>query len=154
MIIDGFLMFDTQSSVITTNITSANVIDLQTAMDWGIGDDPALKVMVVITSRLTSSSTASTLQVQVVGSSTAQLASPVVYAQSGTFSAAQIDALPYGQRVFDIDLPRSRGTLARYLGLNYVIGGPVALTTCNLSSFLVLDRDDAVFYPPGVVVQN
>lgn len=153
MIIDGYLMFDTQASVLTSQ-TSTNVIDLQQAIDWGIGDDPALKVCVVITTRLTSSSTASTLQVQVVGTSSSSLLSNVVYAQSGTFSSIQLDALPPGQRVFDIDLPRTRGTLNRYLGLNYVIGGPVPLTTCNISAFLLIDRDDLISYPPGVVITN
>lgn len=155
MIIDGFLQFDSASNVLTTNTTSANVIDLQNSMDWGIGDDPALKVMVVMTTRLTSSSTASTLQVQVVGSSSATLASATVYAQSGTYSALQLDQLLTFQRPFDIDLPRARGALPRYIGLNYVIGGPVALTAAAVSAFLVLDRDDIVLnYPPGVVITN
>ena len=154
MIIDGYLQFDSASNVLTSGLTSSNAIDLQNARDMGIGDDPALKIMVLVNTRFTSSSTASTLQVQVISSAGEDLSSPTVLAESGTFSAAQLDALPQGQRVFDIDVPRARGTLQRYLGLRYLIGGPVALSAGALSAFIVLDRDDIISYPAGVVISN
>lgn len=155
MIIDGYLLLDSASNVLTTNLTSSNAIDLQNARDMGVGDDPAVKFVCMVNTRFTSSSSASTLQVQIISSAAADLSSPTVLAESSTFSAAQMDALPLFQRLFDIDWPRSRGTLQRYVGARYIVGGPVAWSAGALTTMFVLDRDDIVLsYPPGIVISN
>jgi hypothetical protein len=66
MYMDGLLLFDTNVAITSTAV-STNVIDLLNARDMGVGDDPALDVVIQVTSALLSAG-ASTLTVQFQGS--------------------------------------------------------------------------------------
>jgi hypothetical protein len=175
MILDGFLQFSLNQNLaqVAGSYDSTNVIDLGLsgiplsasgggARDIGVGDDPAMKLLVLVTTAFTSAG-AATLQIQVDGAPDNGSAAPGTYnimAQSDVFAKA---LLIIGARLLDIDMPRPQPgqPLPRYLKLAYVIG--TATTTAgNCTSYLVLDRHDlpeqsnAVLggYPPGIAIAN
>lgn len=162
MILDGQLLFDTASSLAgNTSTASSNVIDWSVGRDMGIGDDPALKIMVQITTAFSSSSTSNTLQVQVQGSTNSSTSGFVTFAETPAMTAAQIGLGLTGQRLFDIDLPRPSllfgvGNLPRYIRLNYLTAGVTAgWSAGSVTAALVLDRQDsAPTYPPGIAILN
>lgn len=161
MIIDGLLQFSGTAGVAgstdspTTGAqVSNNVIDLQNARDLGIGDDPAIKVLAVVTTAFTGGTS---LQIAVQGSTdnstfTTMATGPVV---------AEAAAIP-GTHLCDIDLPRIAGALydrpgatqalPRYLRLQYTTVGTHGAGA--LFAALVLDRHDQIAYPPGIVINN
>lgn len=178
MILDGLLMFSNSSgggtgsgdSPTTGSQTSTNQLDLGIsglpasaqgggARDIGTGDDPAMKLLVLVTTAFT---LGTSLQVNVqgapdngsggVGSFTIMAAGPVV-------AEAQ---LIIGARLLDIDMPRPAPNqpLPRFIQLGYVSVG--THSTGVLKAFLVLDRHDlpeqanAVLggYPPGIAIAN
>ena len=161
MILDGLLQLSGTAGVAgstdspTTGAqTSNNVIDLQNARDLGIGDDPALKVLAVVTTAFTGGTS---IQVSVQGSTdnstfTTMASGPVLVEAN----------LVAGTHLCDIDLPRIAGALydrpgasqalPRYLRLGYTTVGTHGAGA--LFAALVLDRHDQIAYPPGVVVAN
>ncbi len=149
MIIDGLLLFSSAQNLTTGTIASTNVIDLLNARDMGIGDDPALKLACFVTTSFASTDSA-TLTVQVLGST--DNSTFTVYAQSRAYSAADLVA---GNKLFPIDWPhRGPGdALPRYLAINYVMGA-LHFTPGAVTSMLVLDRQDATQYPPGIGITN
>lgn len=172
MILDGLLQFSAAAgdSPTTGTQTSTNVLDLGLsglpasasgggARDIGIGDDPAMKILVIVTTPLTGGTS---LQVNiqgapdngsgVPGSFTIMAAGPVV-------AEAQLIA---GARLFDSDMPRPAPNQAvpRFLQLGYVNVGTHGAGV--IKAYLVLDRHDipeqsnAVLggYPAGITIAN
>jgi hypothetical protein len=178
MILDGLLTFTslagggtgTGDSPTTGTQTSTNQIDLGIlglptsasgggARDIGIGDDPAMKLLVLVTTAFTSGTS---LQVNIqgapdngaggAGSFTIMAAGPVV-------AEAQ---LVVGARLFDIDVPRPAPNqpIPRFLQLGYVSVG--THTAGVLKGYIVLDRHDLPEqtnatlggYPVGITVAN
>jgi hypothetical protein len=184
MILDSLLQFtgapsggitasDGRSDVPTTGSqTSSNIIDLGLtgiplsasgggARDIGIGDDPALKFMVLVTVGFTGGTS---LQVNVqgapdngsgaAGSFTAMVWGPVV-------ALAQL--VP-GVRLLDVDMPRPAPgqAIPRFLQLGFVSVGTFTGGLQRVQGYLVLDRVDQVSqaaaisggYPAGITVAN
>ncbi len=152
MIIDGLLLFDS-AALVTSTAVSTNIVDLVNARDIGVGDDPAMKIMVLVTTAITTTNSA-TLTVSAQGSTDNSTWS--TYASSPAYAAATLVA---GTRLFDIDWPRPAAGLAtpRYLRLNYTVGTGI-FSAGAVTAALVLDRDDRVnaagAYPPGIRIAN
>lgn len=187
MILDSLLQFDASQSLAVGagTLTSTNTIDLGLglvggvaqipgfaagggARDIGIGDDPAMKVLVQIITNVTSAGT-TTLQVVFQGAPDNGSGAPgtfTTYAQSAVFNtvtaAATQAAGTAGSHSFDIDVPRPAPGVAipRYLRLQYVTTGTG--TAGALEALLVLDRFDQIVsaagnlsgYTPGITVPN
>jgi len=137
MLLDGNLLFDTQSAV-TNSRASTNVLDLGANRDMGIGDDPSLKLLVLCPTGFTTTN-AATLQVQVQASTDS--ATWVTLAQTDVLPVAQLAA---GSKIAKMDLPNNG--LTRYLRLNYVVGTGV-FSAGTVTSAIVLSRDDNPQYP-------
>lgn len=127
--------------------------------DLGIGDDPALKFMVLVTVTFTGGTS---LQVGVQGAPDGGSGTPGSYVNL-SFGPAVLEAtLVAGVRVFDEDMPRQApgANPPRFYRLTYVTVG--THNTGKLEGVLVLDRFDQVEgltgavsgYPAGVVVAN
>lgn len=152
MILDGLLLFDT-AAALNTGRASTNVIDLLNARDIGIGDDPAMKIAAYVTSSFTSTN-AATVTIQAQGST--DNSAWTTYAESRDFAIAELQS---GYGLGNIDWPTvPRGAaMPRYLRLNYVIGtGAVGSGTVAgaITAMLVLDRQNAPTYPPGIRINN
>ncbi len=149
MIIDGLLLFSSAQNLTTGTIASSNVIDLLNARDMGVGDDPALKIACFVTTAFVSTD-AGTLTIQAQGSTDNNTFT--TYAESRAYSAADLIA---NAKLFPIDWPhRGPGdALPRYLRLAYVMS-TLHFTPGALTSMLVLDRQDATQYPPGLAISN
>lgn len=161
MIIDGALQFTgtagtagSPDSPTTGTQTSTNVVDLLNARDMGVGDDPSLKILATVTTTFTGGTN---LQVNIQGSVdnstyTTLVSGPVIVEAN----------LLQGVHLLDVDLPRVVGAfgdrvgaseaLPRYLRLQYVSSGTHGAG--GLFASLVLDRQDMIAYPPGIVIAN
>ena len=178
MILDNFLAFDTNVSLaiaVGTQV-STNVIDLGItsgiptsangggARDIGIGDDPAMKLLVQVITTFTSGgggTLAVTLQGAVVNGSGA----PAAFSSWYTSPVFALATLVAGSRLMDMDMPRPPDGIAvpRFLRLSYAVA-TATMTAGNVSSFIVLDRDDQMYnstnnaimggYPAGITVAN
>lgn len=185
MILDGFLQFTgfpaTGGIVVTgTNYDrpttgtqdSSNIIDLhisglpvlsnlQGARDMGIGDNPALKMLVQVT---TAFGGGTSLQVILAGAPDNGSGAPGSYANfwaSPVYTEAQLVA---GARLYDMDVPRPpQGVgIPRFLKLSFVSVG--THTSGALGGWIVLDRMDQMYqstnnailggYPAGITVAN
>jgi hypothetical protein len=179
MIIDGFLIFsavppgDLPTAQASNN--STNVIDLhmsgiptlsnlQGARDMGIGDDPALKLLVEVTATFTSGG-AATLQINLQGATddgTGNAAAFSTWWQSPVYALATLVA---GARLLDMDMPRPPAGIAipRFLRLQWAIG-TTTMTGGSVFGAIVLDRHDQPYsstsnarlggYPAGISVAN
>jgi hypothetical protein len=165
MILDGALQFTgTAGSVSVDSPTtgtqqSTNVIDLVAARDMGIGDDPSLELLIQI---MTTFASGTSLQTQLQGAPDNGSGSPGSYTtmlDSGAIAEASLVA---GRYILAVPLPRtllatgagpSAGqVLPRFLRLQYVTAG--THTAGGLYGAIVLDRQDQVSYPPGIVIAN
>ena len=161
MIIDGALQLTgtagtagSPDNPTTGTQTSTNVIDLLNARDMGIGDDPALKLLVEV---LTTFTGGTSLQVNLQSSPDN---STYTTAVSGPVVAEA--ALLAGAYVLAIDFPRYAPGLAlpRYWRLQYVSVGTHGAG--GIFGAVVLDRQDQIVsaanqqsgYPAGVTVSN
>ena len=175
MILDANYLFDGTVSTTTFSVSgsavtgftaggvaSTNVIDLANARDMGIGDAPALKVMVLVTAAFTTTGTASTtmaINIQGAPTNTAG-ASWVTYATAGAAYASA--SLTAGTKI-QIDVPPvnpDSGPLPRFLRLSYVLGGPGSTFSAgSLVSAIVLGSDRfpgqaGSAYPSGITISN
>ena len=133
---------------------SNNVVDLLNARDIGIGDDPAMKIL-------------ATVSVAGVGGTSMQL-SVQMSPDNATWTTV-VTGFPVvtanllvGTRLLDIDWPRIAGAfpdrpgateaLPRYLRLGYTAAG--VFTAGRFFAYLVLDREDQISYPPGIIINN
>lgn len=186
MIIDAFFLFTGGSaspgnsdgktdSPTTGTQTSSNQVDLGVGTtanpsipalaanvggrDLGIGDDPALKLLVDVEVAFTSGTS---LQVNVQGAPDNGSAAPGSFTTMATGPVVAEASLVIGARLFDIDLPRQvpGQVLPRFLQLQYVSVG--THVTGKLLGAFVLDRMDQVEqsnavmggYPAGITIAN
>lgn len=182
MILDNFLMFDNIANPrnlaqVTGNYTSTNIIDLhitggglpvltnlQGARDIGIGDNPALKLLVMVGTTFTSGG-AGTLVVNLQGATDNGSGGANAFSTwwgSPTYALATLVA---GERLLDMDFPRPPAGIAipRFLQLQYVVGG-ATMTAGTAIAGIVIDRHDLPYsstnnavlggYPAGINVAN
>jgi hypothetical protein len=164
MILDGALQFTGTAGTVSSDTPttgtqqSTNVIDLVNARDLGIGDDPALKILVQITAAFVSGTS---LEVQVQGAADNGSGAPGAYTTMISSGALAEADLVIGRYILGIDLPRillplptgpGKQALPRFLRLQYVTVGTHTLGT--LYGAIVLDREDLISYPPGIVIAN
>ena len=182
MILDALLAFDTAYTMVagTTGTVGAhvstNIIDLGVtsgipssasgggARDIGIGDSPAMKLLVLVTATITSGG-AGTLAVALQGAVDNGAGAPAAFSTWWTSPTYALATLNAGSRLYDMDMPRPPDGIAipRYLQMQYTIG-TAALTGGTLQSYIVLDRSDLPYqgtdnsilggYPAGVVIAN
>ncbi len=184
MILDALLQFDASPGQNMTGqpaatYPSANVIDLGNlglpttsttvlgvgqVRDIGIGDDPAMKLLVQVGTAFTTSASG-TLAVALQGAIDTAAGIPSTYSTwwlSPTYAAATLVA---GARLYDMDMPRPPAGIAipRFLRMAYIIGTG-AMTAGSIMSFIVLDRHDQIYsstgnavlggYPAGINIAN
>lgn len=175
MILDNLLTFDSAAliNVVGGTQASTNVLDLhiingglpvlsnnQGARDIGIGDDPAMKILVQVSTAFSGGTSMSvTLQGATDNGSGAANAFSSWWV-SPAYTTAQLVA---GARLMDMDMPRPPAAVAipRFLRLLYTT---VGACTGNVSSYIVLDRDDQPYqgtgnatmggYPAGITIAN
>ncbi len=178
MILDALLQFDNAVSLAIAAGTQAstNVIDLGItsgiptsasgggARDIGIGDDPAMKLLVQVSTTFTSGG-AGTLAVALQGAIDNGAGAPAAFSTWWTSPAYALATLVAGARLYDMDMPRPPDGIAipRFLRLLYTVGA-ATMTAGNVSAFIVLDRDDQPYqstnnsvqggYPAGINVAN
>jgi hypothetical protein len=174
MILDGFLAFSINQAITATAV-STNIIDLGItsgipssalgggARDIGIGDDPAMKLLVQVT---TAFNNLTSLNVTLQGAVDNGAGAPAAFVNWWQPSAAVVLAnLTVGARLMDMDMPRPPAGVAepRFLQLNYTVTG-TAPTAGTVSAFIVLDRMDQFYngtqnnimggYAPGIIINN
>jgi|SRR5215472_14186028 len=165
MIIDGALQFTGTAGVpgstdspTTGTQQSTNVIDLVNARDLGIGDDPAIKLLVQVMTTFTGGTS---LDVQLQGAPDNGSGSPGAYTTMWDSTAIVEANLLQGTYIANVDLPRIFGptplkpgiqVLPRFLRLQWVSVGTHGAGA--LFGALVLDREDQISYPPGIVIAN
>ncbi len=177
MILDAFLQFDSAFSLaqVAATYNSTNIVDLhmagipvlanlQGARDMGIGDDPALKMLVQVTTTATSGG-AMTLQAALQGAPDNGAGAPGSYTTWWTSPAYALATLVAGARLYDMDLPRPPAGVGvpRFLRMQYIIGTATG-TAGVIQSYIVLDRMDQMYqgtsnavmggYPPGITISN
>ncbi len=178
MILDSLLMFDNAVSLAIAAGTqvSTNVIDLGIssgipssangggARDIGIGDDPAMKLLVQVTTTFTSGG-AGTLSITLQGAVDNGSGVPAAFSDWWISPVYALATLNAGSRLLDMDMPRPPDGIAvpRFLRLSYAVA-TATMTAGNVSSWIVLDRDDQMYnatdnsimggYPAGINVAN
>jgi hypothetical protein len=144
MILDSTLALDGPNFVpITVTRDSLNTIDLGVARDLGIGD-PQIKLLIV-SNRLFAGGTSVTVAFQ---GSALELSAYTTYAQSPAITTAQLNGAD--PLIFPIDVPRPPFPAAarpRFYKLVYTVVG--TYTAGAVQAYLVLNRDDKVYYPSG-----
>jgi hypothetical protein len=186
MILDGLLMFTGTSNGASGGITlgpqtdrpttgtqvSSNIIDLhmagipvlaagQGARDMGIGDDPALKLLIQVTAAMTGGTS---LQVALAGAGDSGTGTPGAFT-TWWLSPVYLEAtLLAGTRLYDMDMPRPPAGVAvpRFLQISFISAG--THTGGAIEACIVLDRHDQMYnatannilggYPPGIVINN
>ena len=152
---------------------SASSPNAQPFRDIGIGDDPAMKILVqalVVPGTTGWQPPAATIAVSLQGSPDSGTGTPAgftTYYTSTATSGTSINAQAGGARLMDMDMPRPPAGVAepRFLQLLYTVaGGPFTGVNNLLLATLVLDRADQVYnatvntiwggYPAGVTVAN
>lgn len=134
------------------------------ARDMGIGDDPALKLLVQVGTAFTSGG-AGTLSVAIQGAPDNGSGAPGAYATWWTSPVYTLAQLVAGARLLNIDFPRPPQGVAipRFVRLNYTIA-TATMTAGTVSAFVVIDRDDQAYqgtnnaiiggYPAGINIAN
>ena len=178
MILDAFLQFDNVVSLAIPAGTQAstNVIDFGIASgipssangggarDMGIGDDPSLKMVVLVGTAFTSGG-AGTLAVALQGASDNGSGAPGSYSTWWTSPTYALATLNAGSQLMNIDFPRPPDGIAvpRFVRLLYTVG-TATMTAGTVSSYIVLDRMDQMYqgtdnsilggYQAGINVAN
>lgn len=182
MILDALLQFDNAASLAIAAGTKAstNVIDFGLgtsanpaipsnangggARDMGIGDDPALKLLVQVSTTFTSGG-AGTLSVAIQGAPDNGSGAPGSYTTWWTSPVYALATLVAGARLLNMDFPRPPAGVAvpRFVRLLYTVAD-ATMTAGAVSAYLVLDRDDQMYnstnnavlggYPPGIAISN
>lgn len=130
------------------------------ARDLGVGDDPALKLMVRVTTAMVGGTS---LQVQLQGAPDNGSGSPGSWTTMWSSAAILTAQLFQGARLANVDVPRPvpGQPLPRFLRLQYVSVGTFD-GTGRIESTIVLDRDDQIVgtggnysgYPAGIAIAN
>ncbi len=152
--------------------TSSNIIDLhmlgipvlanlQGARDIGIGDDPALKILVLVEVALSGGTSLSITLQGATDNGSGAPASFVSWWTSPVYTTAQ---LVVGARLMDMDMPRPPAAVAepRFLQLLYTTVGQY--NAGQLIAAIVIDRHDQFYqstsnavlggYPSGITIPN
>lgn len=132
------------------------------ARDIGIGDDPAMKLVINVSTAFASGG-AGTLAVNFQGAPDNGSGAPGAWTTWYSTAAVALANLVVGARLWDEDFPRPPPgvTPPRFIRLQYVIAG-AAMTAGALVSGFVLDRFDQIEgptnllsgYPAGVTIPN
>ncbi len=149
MILDKLLMFSATPQAITASAASTDVIDLGVAEDLGIGDDPALKVLLLITTTFDAAG-AATLVASLQGS--VNNSSWTDMAMTNTIGKASLVA---GEEIARWNLPSliAGQAMPRFLRVNYTVAtGP--MTAGAVQAAIILDRQRNIAYPPGIAIAN
>lgn len=173
MILDGLLQFSgPNGDAPTATGVSTNIIDLhiagipilasgQGARDMGIGDDPALKLLVLVTTAFTG---LTSLQVALQGAVDNGAGAPAAFTTWWLSPVYALATLVAGARLYDMDMPRPPAGVAvpRFLQMSYGVVGTG--TGGAIKAFIVLDRHDLMYnatqnnihggYPAGILVNN
>jgi len=184
MILDAFQLFtgitpaagigntDNTDSPTTGSQASTNVLDyggpaipvlanLQGARDMGIGDDPALKVLCVVTVAFTGGTSMSVAFQGAPDNGSGAAGTFTTWWISPVYTEAQ---LVVGARLMDIDFPRPPQGIAipRFVRLLWATVG--THSTGKVEAGIVLDRVDQMYqgtsnavlgaYPAGITVSN
>ena len=152
---------------------SSNVIDLGItsgiptsasgggARDIGIGDNPAMKLLVLVTTAFASGTS---LQLALQGAIDNGSGAPAAFSNWWLSPAYAEASLNIGSRLYDMDMPRPPDGIAipRFLRFAYITVG--THTAGALQAYIVLDRDDQPYqgtdnsimggYPAGIAVAN
>lgn len=170
MILDSLLVFDpnpTSVAIAAGTQASTNVIplaatgqipvlaNLQGARDMGIGDNPALKIVVSVVAAFTSAG-AGTLSVAFQGAPDNGSGAPgayTTYYTSPVYALATVAVI--GARLMDMDVPRPPAGvgLPAYYRLLYTVA-TATMTAGSVFAALVLDRQDNIQYPAGLTISN
>lgn len=143
MILDSQLLFS-DGQAVTTSAGSTNVVDLVDPRD--IGPGMPLKLLAVVGTAFTTDSTnASTLTIEVQGSTNSTTSNFTTIARSAALGVASLGAQ---SKLFPIDWPAlpSGVALPRYIRLLYTVA-TAAFAGGTITAGLVLDRDDQRIYP-------
>lgn len=157
MIEDGLLQFTgvagtagATDAPTTGTQTSTNILDMANTRDMGIGDDPALEILVRV---LTAFASGTSLQVNLQGApdSSGSPGTWTTYVAGPVVVEAQ---LIVGAGLLETTIPRTAPGVAnpRFYRLQYVTVG--THTAGAIHGAVVLDRQDNVYYPPGIVIAN
>jgi hypothetical protein len=190
MILDGLLLFSSGTTygagtlaiadTITTSGNSTNTIDLgpgptntalppsqtspnvQPFRDIGIGDDPAMKLLVQC---LNTFAGGTSLQVGLQGAQDNGSGAPGAFTSWWLSPVYALATLTAGARLYDMDMPRPPAGVPepRFLRLIYTIVGTFSGPSLLLAT-IVLDRHDQVYnasannvlggYPAGITIPN
>lgn len=169
----GIVVTGTNYDLPTTGTqNSSNIIDLhmsgipvlanlQGARDMGIGDSPALKMLVQVTTAITGGTS---LQVILQGAPDNGSGAPGSYTNWWASPVYAEATLVAGARLYDMDMPRPPAGVGvpRFLRLGYVSVGTHSAGA--LGAWIVLDRMDQMYqstgnavmggYPAGITVAN
>ena len=163
----GFNDLPTTGTQVSSNILDLHMLgipvlaNLQGARDIGIGDDPALKILLMVTTAITGGTS---LQVNFTGATDNGAGAPAAFSVWWSSPVYAEALLVTGARLMDMDMPRPPAGVAipRFLQIQYVSVGTHAAG--RLIGTLVLDRHDQLYnstinstlggYPPGIAVAN
>lgn len=131
------------------------------ARDIGIGDSPAMKLLVQVVVAFASGTS---LQIALAGAVDNGSGAPGSFSNWWLSPAYAEAALNAGSRLYDMDMPRPPDGIAipRYLRMAYITVG--THTAGSISAQIVLDRDDQPYsstdnsiqggYPAGINIAN
>lgn len=174
MILDAFQTFSNYQSLATVAGTyDSNILDYGIlsgipssangggARDMGIGDDPALKLVVQVT---TAFAGGTSLQIAFKGAVDDGTGNPAAFSTWFTGTAVVTASLVAGARLLNMDFPRPPAGVAvpRFVKLSYITVG--TMTAGIIYAGVVLDRDDQMYqgtnnavlggYQAGINVAN
>lgn len=173
MILDALTMFsNAQNLAQVAGTYDSNILDLhmagipvlanlQGARDVGVGDDPALKLLVQVT---TAFAGGTSLQPVLKGATDDGTGNPAAFSSWWTAPVYTTAQLVQGARLYDMDMPRPPDGIAipRFLKMSYAIIG--TMTAGNITAAIVLDRLDQYYtstnnavlggYPAGITIAN
>lgn len=148
MILDKNLLFMTNAAI-TASAASTDVIDLGVLQDLGIGDDPAIAILALITETFTAAG-AATLVTSLQGS-----VDNSAWTDMAMTNAIGKASLVAGAEICRWDLPSliAGQSPPRYLRMNFTVAtGP--MTAGKVTAGLLLDRQYNRGYAPGIVIAN
>jgi hypothetical protein len=149
MILDKLLAFTPSAQAITVTAPSTDVIDLGVLQDLGIGDDPSLEILCLVTTAFTAAG-AATMQVAIQGS-----VDNAAWTDMAMTNAIGKASLVAGAEIMRWSLPSlvAGQSMPRYLRLNFTVAtGP--MTAGAVLGYILLDRQQNVAYPPGITISN
>jgi hypothetical protein len=146
----------TGSSQVSSNILDLGISGLPAsaqgggARDIGVGDDPMLKIMVLVTTAFSGGGTA--LQIAVAGAPDNGSGLPGSYTIMALGPNVLVAQLVAGARICEIDVPRPapNQALPRFLELQYIIASST-FTAGKIQAYIVVDRHDQPTAGPGVL---